>query len=505
MGSRKFPCPRGCAFLGDLLCWGVRRKTEHPWFCPRGYPHFDWKHTVDTAEKLATNSARVATHRFWPLLAFKKRDRVLNRAHPRALRDLATFAGMGPPSPPPPKWKIKPRPIAYAAHSDSAIFSYYAFELGKRLDAELDRRRIGNCVLAYRRLPRPAAPGNKCNYDFAVDAFADIAAREQCEAVAMDIKSFFDTIPHHSLKKQWKAVLGTKGLSDDHFAVFCAATRYSTVPLRSLLRHLKIGLRQWRKHKGPLVPLKDFNQLVRKPGFINANTGEGAKGIPQGLPISGVLANLVMLDLDTQLDRFARRCGGSYRRYSDDILFIGPCGAGARFEAVCARLISQMGMNVQPDKTTRHAFYRDAEKGCLAAGQPLSYLGFEYDGQRVLLRPQTLVRFQKRVLRAVKTSGRIAGRNWNGVGQVRIRRRDLYNRFSPLPIHPRTPLRARPSGTFHNYAYRAKMAAALSLRVAQVDGLMIRQLRRTMKRLDSLIRSEEARQTYLQRIRRRLP
>ena len=46
-------------------------------------------------------------------------------------------------------------------------------------------------------------------------------------------------------------------------------------------------------------------------------------GIPQGLPISAVLANLYLLDFDKNiLDKVVKGKGGFYRRYSDDIIII---------------------------------------------------------------------------------------------------------------------------------------------------------------------------------------
>lgn len=493
-------------FLAEWLPLCVRKKRDHPWFRSRGYAHFDWPISQTAAERLASDPVRVAAHAFWPLLAFRKRERLWKKGA------VTPPPAPGPAllglSPTPPsklgKWKIKPRPIAYAAHSDSAIFAYYGHRLGLLLECELVARGIDGCVLAYRRIPRAGGNGGKSNYDFAMEAFADIAARDRCEVIAIDIKSFFDTIPHRHLKREWKSLLGVKQLPPDQFAVYRAATKFARVPLRTLLRKLGIGIRQYRDQTKPLVEPGEFGSKVRDAGLIHANTATGAVGIPQGLPISGVLANLVMLTLDTRLSRAARACGASYRRYSDDILFVAPCGAGTRLERLCTRLIDRMGMRVQQEKTTRHQFYRDGSKGCVSLGKPAAYLGFQFDGERVLLRPQTLTRFQKRVLRGVKTAGRIAGRNWDGFGSVRIRRRNLYNRFSPLPIHRRTPIESRPQGNFHGYARRASSAAMLGLPFSAVDGQMTRQLRRAMRRLETLIKKREARQTCLEKLRRGL-
>jgi len=49
-------------------------------------------------------------------------------------------------------------------------------------------------------------------------------------------------------------------------------------------------------------------------------------GIPQGSPISDLLANMYLLNFDCAVRKILDALGGSYLRYSDDILLVAPGG-----------------------------------------------------------------------------------------------------------------------------------------------------------------------------------
>lgn len=47
-------------------------------------------------------------------------------------------------------------------------------------------------------------------------------------------------------------------------------------------------------------------------------------GIPQGSPISGMLANLYMLEVDKNINELVKAYCGFYMRYSDDFMVVLP-------------------------------------------------------------------------------------------------------------------------------------------------------------------------------------
>ena len=96
------------------------------------YPHFDPIILETDAEALATNSAEVARHRFYPFIRYFQR---WNR-----------FAEKGEAG------KPKERQIRYAARRDAYIYSYYRYLLSQPYEAELARLGLTDAIIAYRRI-----------------------------------------------------------------------------------------------------------------------------------------------------------------------------------------------------------------------------------------------------------------------------------------------------------------------------------------------------------------
>ncbi len=444
--------------------------TKPPWYRMRRYIHFDDPVSISAAEALVTNPERVAKHAFWPLIGFRHRERRWKRMDK--------------------KWKFKSRPIAYASHADSHIFAYYSWVLGQLYEVALNTAGLSDVVLAYRKHvvnPTESDKG-KTNYHFAAEAFEEIATRPSCEVVALDVERFFDTIPHKQMKAKWRWLLKGDDLPSDHYNIYKAVTNFSVVTLTQIRKSLDIGRRKYSKLRSIGISSAEFDRLIRQRGLINVNRTQ--YGIPQGLPISGLLANLVMFNVDVEMHNAAESAGASYRRYSDDILIIAPPGGAPGLEAKLKLCLGSLGLSVQDSKTARIQCERDAS-GKLVASKPISYLGLEFDGSRVILRQQTLVRFQKRMARSVRRARNAAKKSARPGQPIRIRRRDLYTRFSHMLPHPETPAKKRPRGTFMKYASRAgSVVAEHGARVDFINQIR-RQLRKQFKQLQRLIDEAE--------------
>lgn len=438
-------------------------QADPPWFKVRGYAHFDSAPPKVVAVELASDPSRVARYSFWPFLGY---DKVTPRRI-QAMDPLGNPTGkrtLGEP---------KVRPITYAAHLDSHVFAKYAFDLGALLELqEYCDPALCASVLAYRRHVE-----RRCNIHFAAEAFKEIATRRSCDAVALDIDAFFDSLSHSHLHQAWCKLLrcGDR-LPADHFAVFRAVTEQRRVD-RSQLRAI-LG-RDIPRHRTP------GNRRVCTPAEFRTSVREHVSaartlGIPQGSPISAVLANLYMLAVDRQILGALAQIGASYRRYSDDILVVCAPGAARDVEDIVARTIELSGLRVKATKSLRIAF-RETSGGISATSiQPhrssdsaataltavprsLSYLGFEWDGRRMVLRSQTMARFLKRLKRGV-TGARLAAHKR---GETRLKRAKLYRKFSFLGWDPRanplvdTPGGRRPPrhGNFVDYSLTAASLA----------------------------------------------
>lgn len=356
----------------------------------------------------------------------------------------------------------------YAAHLDAHIFSFYSQILSNRYEEMLEGSSISKNVLAYRRF----SP-SKTNIDFAVEAFEEIPMRLPCIAVAFDIEDFFGSIPHKELKEKWKQLLGKDLLPGDHFSVFKAITKYAWVDKKELYKALGIGRRRAKKLQPTgervLCSGKEFREKVRKAGIIMKNLDQ--KGIPQGAPISAFLSNLVMIDLDQKLSSIAEQLGGVYRRYSDDILFIGSEEVIDVFKTAFEEELEKLGLKVNHNKTEIAKFWKDAEN--IFSDRPLQYLGLTFDGQKILLRCRTLSRFVRRRKRAIRQTGAIARKRNPAESKTKLFKNSLYERFSHLGK----------KRSFFSYVRRAKRISG--------SGKLLRQMRRHWKALHDEISEQE--------------
>jgi RNA-directed DNA polymerase len=379
------------------------------WFRPRGYLHFDAPITKECAVKIATDPNAVARHSFYPLVGYTIETI-------KARRDKLSGAVSKKP---------KKRLIRYASHVDSHIYSYYSFQLEKKYEETLAKRQLSACVLAFRAL-------GKSNVDFAARAFDCIRQLGDCTALAFDVSGFFDNIDHKLLKRRWADTLGTTTLPPDDYAVFKSLTRYSFVDRDKVYAALGISPHNPKNGRRRICSADDFRALVRNAGLIEVH--KLPCGIPQGTPISALLSNIYLLDFDVAMQLEASSRGGFYFRYCDDILLIVP-GHDSDLEHIVNSHLDNLKLEAHAEKTEKSYFTRKGKR--VACNRALQYLGFLYDGERVLLRSAALAKFSARMKKGVKLAKSTAiSRNKERLNQGRplkvLYRRQLYERYSYL-------------------------------------------------------------------------
>lgn len=115
----------------------------------------------------------------------------------------------------------------------------------------------------------------------------------------------------------------------------------------------------------PLDPLVDLLETwVQQPVVYQGRIIERRQGLPQGLAISPVLANLYLDELD---ERFL---GEDFRlvRYADDFVVLARDPEGARHaKTIAEQALAELGLELHPEKTT----IRPLEEG-------LEYLGYGF-------------------------------------------------------------------------------------------------------------------------------
>lgn len=365
---------------------------------------------------LVSDPSGVAAHKFMPLLHFSKKWR----------RAPLKRAGKAPI-----KRDPKVRNIRYACRKDTYIFKYYRELLSERYEAFLAANKLESSVLAYRRIPVGGrSNAHKSNIEFARDAFSEVDRLGKCCAVAIDISDFFGSMSHSQIKNTWKRLLSEPELPNDHFAVFRALTRFHYVDRDEAYVALgysertKSGVLRY-KNSPKKIPRQicsnsQFREAIVENGLVNSGEGSAiGKGIPQGVPLSDLIANAYLTDFDICMRQYAERKGGTYCRYSDDILFILP-GDGRAARAAfnfAAREITKHGdhLKIKPSKTEIACYTPgnaklrccsmafDESSNRLYRHSPnsgLSYLGFRYDGRLVYLRTSTISNLRGKIFRS---------------------------------------------------------------------------------------------------------
>src|ERR1700687_3233649 len=135
---------------------------------------------------------------------------------------------------------------------------------------------------------------------------------------------------------------------------------------------------------------KRLLKLIR--AFLNAGVMENrlvspsVEGTPQGGPLSPLLSNLVLDELDRELERRGHR----YVRYADDCnIYVRSKAAGQRVMKSITQFITQK-LKLKVNET----------KSAVARPQERKFLGFSFtDGPEVkrAIAPKTLARFKRRV------------------------------------------------------------------------------------------------------------
>ena len=428
------------------------------------YPHFDGAFPLAELERIATDPSRVAAHPFFPFLLYNRSWQPFRKAGAHSDKKI--------------------RPIRYAARSDSAIFSYYRYLLSERYESEIRRRGIDSCPIAYRKISSRDGKHGKCNIDFAADAFQLIRSAGQCCAATLDISSYFECIDHARLRAIWCELLGVTSLPSDHAAVFKAITRYAVVERDASYERLgiigpkitddgqqSIGYLKSRDAMPiQLCSPKQFREKIcgsdgSNPSLVVQN--KKPFGIPQGAPISDLLANIYLLDFDKSMFDYAGAHHGHYFRYSDDIFIVVPGGeeAGRAAAKFATDEILKFGDQLKiKDKKTAIISFTATSSGTLIARRidkstsrgGLEYLGFRFDGANVYIRESTMSRFHRKVKFAARHRARALVRRYTGKDPTflleRFRVREFEAKFGRVADFERSL--GHRSWTFRTYVKR---------------------------------------------------
>ena len=158
-------------------------------------------------------------------------------------------------------------------------------------------------------------------------------------------------------------------------------------------------------------------------------------GIPQGTAISALLSNLYMIEFDAAANAFAKRHGGRYMRYCDDILFIVPQASADAANTFCINELSKLKLSANPSKTDICVFSRVGNRQ--TTKRSLQYLGFLFDGEQILIRSAAFAKFSSRMRGGVSLAkqtmrSRNKTRRIMGAAEQPLYLRKIFSRYSHL-------------------------------------------------------------------------
>lgn len=362
----------------------MNRVPGKEWFRTKGYLHFDNRvHADDISkvESLVSDRDAVAKHAFYPLIRFyKPKFKVIRDDRGKVKLEEGT------------------RPLCYSAHLDSLIYSFYSQALSVRYEDLLKNLNLSENVIAFRKLIDQKTGDSKSNIHLANDAFEAIKSLGEVKVFAFDIRKFFDTLDPRILKRAWKSILGVPELPDDHYNLFKALTNFSFVDRELLFDQFEVTGVPNRKKMSRVCSAEDFRKKVRGNRMIQNQR----LGIPQGTPISAVLANIYMLSFDVSVAKIMNEVGGKYFRYCDDILCIVPSNSLIDVEQVIVAELAKIELSLNTDKTEDTLFF--LKDGKLTSKKPIQYLGFVFDGQRKFIRPGSIYKYRREAKAAFNLS-----------------------------------------------------------------------------------------------------
>jgi len=168
-------------------------------------------------------------------------------------------------------------------------------------------------------------------------------------AVDIDLEKLFDTVDHDVLMRRVSRRIRDKGL------------------LRLIGRYLRCGV------------------------VVNGRLNQTAQGVPQGGPLSPMLSNILLDDLDKELEKRGHR----FARYADDLIIL------VKSERAASRVMASISRFLE--RKLKVKVNRDKSK--VARAQDSSFLGFTFTRMKLTA--------TEKAIRGFKTKlRRLTGRSW---------------------------------------------------------------------------------------------
>ena len=140
--------------------------------------------------------------------------------------------------------------------------------------------------------------------------------------------------------------------------------------------------------------LKLIGKYLRAGVSINGKVEPTLRGVPQGSPLSPLLANIMLDDLDRYLESKDYR----FSRYADDfVINVKSLAEGKRIKIEVENFLATLKLPI------------NIEKSQVLAVRDLSFLGYIFKGKRIIWSPKSVAAFKHRIR---ELTGRSWGVSW---------------------------------------------------------------------------------------------
>lgn len=450
------------------------------------YIHFDRRMKLTNhLWRCITNKQWVLRHGFYPFIHFKRPK--YHKSWSTDSSGKRIWKDDGP----------KYRDILYAAHKDAWIYRYYGALFNRQYNRYLGNKGIDDCSIAYRTNKK-----GKSNISFAEEALAFIKFHRPCYVIIGDFTHFFDFLDHAYLLNQIRNILDSQYIPDDIYYVLNSLLHYSYVDYEAITSYKRMTHQQLCQCQTVLTD-QEFRVLSRKKQreskddqFIIKINREHF-GIPQGSPMSGVLANIYMIQFDEKIFKLVQTYHGIYRRYSDDFIIVIP--EKYTTEEQYQRMIHQLQeifnrrstdtgkylVKLSPEKTKEFRVSASLDIYNTKKGHGIiSFLGFSFDGKRVYIKDSSVRRYYSHAYSKADT---IVRQNALLCQHKKNKRRttNLYTLYS-IPGLNRNVNRFKRGSNFPVYSKRAHFIFQKNFKNENRTGLVAqRHMRQLRKRLKS--------------------
>lgn len=360
----------------------------------KNYIHIDKKVKFAKVESYVCNPDMIAKHSFLPLIHYTIETQKYIKSDDSKGFDL----------------KFKKRDIRYAGHLDSFIYKYYGDLLNCSYNSYCESNDIDDCSTAYRNNKK-----GKSNIDFAAEVIKSIKEYDNAYIFIGDFQSFFDNLNHKKIKQRMKNILNADKLGNDWYNIYKSVTRYGSIDNKILenLPHIKNKLDISSYFSSVLKFRKTMKKSKNKGEGIAIDSNRTGKGIPQGTPISAVIANVYAIEFDKSMNELANEYHGIYRRYSDDFILIMPTNSNlsTKIEEIShfiKRFSIENDMELEESKSKILKYEDDIITNYKSNQlEKLDYLGFVFDGKVVKMRDKSISKFYIKAYKLIKHAKKV--------------------------------------------------------------------------------------------------